>query len=119
MRLRYARRLPKARPGSRIRRTRNCCSRTNRLCARSKRSCVCYLQDSKADRPNVPTHNNAGLVDVEAPYLIEGDVDALAHIHITAMSFLGVPVWARELAESEVAGAIACDCTTIIERGTD
>lgn len=43
-----------------------------------------YLQYSKVNKFVVPVQNNTGLADIELLYRLEGDPDALTHIHITA-----------------------------------
>ena len=54
--------------------------------ARGRRIVKRYLQYSKANHFAIQPHNNTGMADVEALYLLEGDPDALTHIHVTAMS---------------------------------
>lgn len=43
-----------------------------------------YLEYSKRNGFNVQPHHNTGLADVEALYVLEGNQDALTHIHVTA-----------------------------------
>ena len=46
-----------------------------------------YLEGySKPNKFAVQAHNNTGLADIEALYVLEGDPDALTHIHISAMA---------------------------------
>lgn len=52
--------------------------------ARGRRIVLRYLQWSKANGFRVPPHNNTGLADIEALYVLERDPDALSHIHIAA-----------------------------------
>jgi hypothetical protein len=54
--------------------------------ARGKRIVKKYLQWTKSNRYLVQSHHNTGLADVEALYVLEGDQDALTHIHVTAAS---------------------------------
>jgi len=54
--------------------------------ARGRRIIKKYLQYSKSGRYLTQAHHNTGLADVEALYVLEGDTDALTHIHVTAQS---------------------------------
>jgi uncharacterized protein YjdB len=53
--------------------------------ARGRRILKKYLQYSKANSFAVQAHHNTGLADVEALYVLEGDMDAYNHIHVTAI----------------------------------
>ena len=53
--------------------------------ARGRRIVKRYLQYSKANNFATQAHNNTGLADIEALYVLEGDQDALTHIHVSAM----------------------------------
>jgi hypothetical protein len=46
-----------------------------------------YLVYAKKSKFNVQVQNNTGLADIELLYRLEGDSDALTHIHITAASY--------------------------------
>ncbi|HUF70251.1 MAG TPA: Ig-like domain-containing protein [Longimicrobiales bacterium] len=54
--------------------------------ARGRRILKRYLEWTKANGYAIPPHNNTGVADVEALYVLEGDQDALTHIHVTAMA---------------------------------
>ncbi|HUF70252.1 MAG TPA: hypothetical protein VMM79_16515 [Longimicrobiales bacterium] len=54
--------------------------------ARGRRIVRRYLEWSKRNGYSIPPHNNTGMADIEALYVLEGDEDALTHIHVAAMS---------------------------------
>jgi hypothetical protein len=54
--------------------------------ARGRRIVKRYLQYSKSSRYLTQAHHNTGLADIEALYVLEADPDALAHIHVSAVS---------------------------------
>jgi hypothetical protein len=43
-----------------------------------------YLQWTKKNSFNMQPHNNTGMFSIEALYLLEGDPDALTHLHVNA-----------------------------------
>jgi hypothetical protein len=59
--------------------------------ARGRRIVKRYLQWAKANSFNIPPHNNTGLADIEALYTLEGDADALNHIHVSAQAATNDP----------------------------
>jgi hypothetical protein len=54
--------------------------------ARGRRILKRYLQWSEENNFALQPHHNTGMADVEALWVLEGDSNALSHIHVTAMA---------------------------------